>query len=819
MRIIKAQLKDTIHKYGLIILALSLVIFCIPECAKMDNNELQGWFFGNFILTISYFCVLMGGGRLKRNKGRGARGIFMVLLLISAYALNRVMNVFESSTNWLSLLLIISCINCLVFPYRGMLPRWGKHLQSFLFGISLCCFIYLSCYLAPLYIFGFFLFFVLGISLHAFVALLFVIYIIALARKVRRVLVSFWWGIGTAIVILIVYCAVWSYTVNTMNTLTDKTSTTGLPAWVTVAQQAPHHFIAQRILKSELVYTTPAEWGGDIWWRTPTISFNQQKEHDPLVMTAAFFGGKSNLDEEERIKVLKAMYDSRHQAEERLWSGDDLYTSHVNTAARIWPRLHMAYTEKTVTITNECTETWRSQEEALYTFHLPEGAVVSSLSLWINNKEEKGILTTKAKADSAYKRIVGYESRDPSVVHWQEGNRVTIRVFPVEHGKSRQFKIGITAPLTKEGNQLVYKNIYFDGPATRYTREDIAIDFETPPVDLYTPGQFEADKQKLERHGGYTPDWQMAFKDEGIASNIFGANGKVYSINSYKKELTATNIRNVYLDINNAWTEQEFEDACTLFKNEQKWVYNDGQLITLTDKNKSALFSMLHDNHFSLFPLYMIKDVSTALLITKGTDASPNITDLEGEFVNKMKVFLSQHQKIMLYNLGGELSPYMRSLKEFRAFRYEQGDGAQLKELANHHQFPADIENEQRVVVEPAGITISRAEGSCVSTAPDHLQRLFAYNHIMQQTGSQILYELPDGDSLVEEARAAYIVTPFSSLVVLETKEDYDRFNIKDSEDSLKNASLQSKGAVPEPHEWALIIVTLLVLVYVKFKK
>jgi len=710
-------------------------------------------------------------------------------------------------------------MNCLVFPYRGMLPAWARHLQSFIFGISLCCFAYLSFYLIPLYVFGAFLFFLLGISLHAFVAVLFVIYIIALARKIRCFLISFWLGIVTAIVIVIVYCAIWLYTVNTMNVLTYKTSTTGLPTWVTVAQQAPHHFIAQRILKSELVYSTPAEWGDNFLWRTPSRSFDQQKEHDPLVMTAAFFGGKSKLNEEDRINVLKAMYDSRYQAEERLWSGNDLYTSHVNTAARIWPRLHMAYTEKTVTVTNDRTETWRSQEEAIYTFHLPEGAVVSSLSLWIDNKEEKGILTTKAKADSAYKRIVGYESRDPSVVHWQEGNRVTIRVFPVEHGKSRQFKIGITAPLTKDGGQLVYKNIYFDGPATRYAREDITIGFETPPVDLYSPGQFETDKQKLERHGGYTPDWQMTFKDEGITPNIFGANGKLYSINSYKKELTAADIRNIYFDINSAWTKQEFEDMYTLFKNEKKWVYHDGQVIALTDKNKSTLFPALQDNNFSLFPLHMINDVSTALLITKATEASPNITDLQGEFVDKLKGFLSQHQKIMLYNLGGELSPYMRSLKEFRSFRYEQGDAAALKELADHHQFPADIENEQRVVVEPAGITITRGEGTCVSSAPDHLQRLFAYNHIMQQTGSRILYDLPDGDSLVEEARAAYIVTPFSSLVVLEKKEDYDRFNIKDSEDSLKNASLQSKGAVPEPHEWALIIVALLVFVYVKLKK
>ena len=40
----------------------------------------------------------------------------------------------------------------------------------------------------------------------------------------------------------------------------------------------------------------------------------------------------------------------------------------------------------------------KSPEEALYTFYMPEGAVVTSLSLWINGNEEKAILTTKEKA-------------------------------------------------------------------------------------------------------------------------------------------------------------------------------------------------------------------------------------------------------------------------------------------------------------------------------------------------------------------------------------------------------------------------------------
>ena len=78
---------------------------------------------------------------------------------------------------------------------------------------------------------------------------------------------------------------------------------------------------------------------------------------------------------------------------------------------------------------------------------LPEGATVSSLSLWIGNHEAKGVFTSRHKADSAYREIVGYQHRDPSVVHWQEGNKVVVRVFPIDPNTPRRFKIGITAPL------------------------------------------------------------------------------------------------------------------------------------------------------------------------------------------------------------------------------------------------------------------------------------------------------------------------------------------------------------------------------------
>jgi XrtN system VIT domain protein len=69
----------------------------------------------------------------------------------------------------------------------------------------------------------------------------------------------------------------------------------------------------------------------------------------------------------------------------------------------------------------------------------------------------------------------------------------------------------------------------------------------------------------------------------------------------------------------------------------------------------------------------------------------------------------------------------------------------------------------------------------------------------------------PDVIRLAEKAN---IVTPVSSLIVLETQQDYERFGIEESKNSLKNASMKASGAVPEPHEWLMILLTAATVIY-----
>ncbi|HSC38354.1 MAG TPA: XrtN system VIT domain-containing protein [Chitinophagaceae bacterium] len=828
---IRAKAGESLYVIGLALIVMSLGLFCIPIIAPAAGDNTFSIFFVNFLLTALYFLMVLFSGRLR--KGRGGlypMFLFLVLFLISAYALNREMNVFDNSAGWFAVVLVLACINYIMLVFLEDLPRWAQHLLCFIAGVSLMVFLYLAIYLIPLYVVGAVAAIALGFSLHTFVPALFVIYTIVFLRKATRINrqyhISFWTGAGFVLVLAIVFVAWWGVVLSGINTTYRRASLVeehGLPAWIAVSQQAPRNAISEKILKTGLVYSVPRLEIDGMLWRVPSRSFGEEKKHDPLVMMAAFLAGQPDMPEEQRIKVLEAMYDSRHQAQERLWKGDDLYTQQVNTNIRLWPELHLAYTEKSITVTSSAFRNfWPDRQEAIYTFHLPEGAVVTSLSLWINGREEKGILTSKEKADTAYKTIVGVEQRDPSVVHWQEGNTVSVRVFPVLSRESRLFRIGITAPLEKWHDQLLYRNIYFDGPPAAAATENITIDLGRPLNNLEIPSFLHTvNGQLLSATGRYHADWKMAFTDGGLVKNGFSFDNRQYTMAPYEAVREAMTVNDVYLDINNSWTKKEFRDTWELVKDKKVFAFsNRDGMVQLNENNRDNLFGQLSGYQFSLFPLYKITDAAHALLISKSGAASPSMGDLQQSgFRKKLQDYIAAGNKVRLFDLGEGLSPYLKALKEFRAFRYEQGDVHALKALLDKKYFAGNIENDQQVVVESAGVVITSSEGTGPATAPDHLMRLFSYNHIMQKTGMQLLADSTVNAGMVAEAQKAYIVSPVSSLVVLEKKEDYDRFNIEDSKNSLKNATLHEKGAVPEPHEWALLLVAVGTLLYAKYRQ
>jgi XrtN system VIT domain protein len=221
--------------------------------------------------------------------------------------------------------------------------------------------------------------------------------------------------------------------------------------------------------------------------------------------------------------------------------------------------------------------------------------------------------------------------------------------------------------------------------------------------------------------------------------------------------------------------------------------------------------------------LYEIKDRPHSLLITKGTATSPNLSDIaESNFHAGIRKLESDSTPLKTFCLNSdELSPYMKTLKEFRIIQCENGNTDDLKLILYKNVFPKNQENNKTLQISPAQILITETEGNSVnkSKAPDHFFRLFAYNQIMKNAGANAIHKDYTDTNLVALAEKAYVVSPVSSLIVLETQEDYKRFGIEKSKNSLGNASMKSSGAVPEPHEWVLIALVLFTLSGLLFKE
>ncbi len=826
MTISNPLFKDKVLVTGWCLTAASFLLFVLTMNLK-DDGLFGGVFFLHFMAAALYTLLPMF--RRNRNDDNGFRmnyrAVKLVLFLISAYALNRQMTIFANSAPWLCVVLIVVSVNYLAGAFFYELPQPLRYLMLFINGVALVLFVYFSLYLLPMYIFSFVALVAIGISIHTFVPLLFSIYTIAFVKRMageqRGYWVCFASGIASAMIVCVIFTMVWGNSVRQINSAYAEAAGNRdagqLPVWVQVAQHMGNNSMTEKVLKAGLVYKS-FDWGDNFFWNMPNLNFTEERLHDPLVIIASIFSNSVQLSEDDRIRVLESGYHARHQALQRLWTGEDLSTSLVNTTVKVWPQLHLAYTEKLLTVSNKRTKSWRMREEAIYTFHLPEGAVVTALSLWINDHEEKGVLTSKGKATQAYNTIVGNENRDPSMVHWQEGNTITVRVFPVIAGENRTFKIGITAPLRQEEGKLAYDNTWFEGPDAAGADETVKVQMAGDPQSFIHSNEYgTADARTFTVRRHYQPLWTLDFHDIGLKPHSFSFDGSSYTIQPYQKQWVPAAITDVYLDINKSWTPSELDTVLNAVKGRHLWVYHD-YLQQLDENNRKPLLATLGEQQFSIFPFYQIPDRGHALVVSKSGAYTPNIHDLEGSsFLDSLRANAGG-ERIRLFHIGSDISPYIRSLHEFRMFDFEFGKPELLQKLMDNGQFVHDEETDSTVIIHTAGVAIAKTPGVMASNAPDHLMRLFAYNHILHQIGAHGLTHDEEDSTLVEEAQKAYVVSPVSSLIALESQQDYDRFGINGSKNSLGNATKGNQGAVPEPGEWAIIILVLLAFGFFLFK-
>ncbi len=833
-RIMKALITHyrTLYITGLILNLVSFLIYLFTPSDVRGNDIFSIVFFVNYGIAFGY-AVFMLINKLQYSKPRppifiGCWVNAAVLFTISAFSLNKQMGVFAPFPTWLNVMTLTMTAIFFLYPYINNFPPLIKGTIYFLSGSALVLSLYMFIFLLPLTIIGIIAFWFFGISLHAFVPALWILLILNLFfRKTNKASLKHlgWAGAAIPVIFLSFYLYKWNNVqTGIKDILAEKYLQTDnhLPADIYLAQKLPDDALTEEILISPFKSQQFWEDGLGLGFGMSGI----KKFHDPLAVIAVGFFGKLDIDENTVTALLNIRRDYRHHTTEKLWIGSSLSTSSVSNNIRVYPEYRLAYQEKTIVIHHTGmteSENWwfNSQtQEALYTFHVPEGSIVTSLSLWINGKEEKSRLTTLQKADSAYKNIVGVQRRDPAIVHWQEGNRITVNVFPCTEKEDRIFKIGFTTPMAYRDNKLWLKNIWFEGPEFSSAREFTNIRFgqqPTPVTDF--PSDFEKTAEGgLNYKGDYNPSWEIAFTAVPLSNKRFAFNGFEYAVSEMTETKTALNTKSVFLDITNEWTKDDYEN-CISGLNEKEIYTWTPELVKITGANKEEAWEKLKENKFSLPFLYDIKDPASSVVITKADERSPLLADLAGsEYASKITSYLENaNGKIRLLNIGDKLSPFWKSLNELRVTEYIKLKPEEAIGSIKAGNFQRPYEDSLNIALVESHLKIVKSpvdSGFINSGAPDHLLRVFEYNDVLRKLGKHYFKKENYESALFREAEEGYVVTPLTSMLVLESQADYERFGIKENVNTVGNAGVLGGGAVPEPHEWALIILVALIIGY-----
>ncbi|MBB1193326.1 XrtN system VIT domain-containing protein [Flavobacterium sp. SOK18b] len=821
---IETKVNDFTKKIGVkvsIVVTLLSFILLISSLvgSEFDFENFEAFCFCNIIIELLYSVIVIFKVLKDKAKHQHLIPFLFVNWFIGCFSTNVFINIFENLPIWVYVVTFLFCLSNFAI-YSNFKHKYLNTALYFSNGCSYLLILYYAIYLipfAPISIMGIL---ALGLGFYGLVPMIVLIcHTVILIHKFQENRKNgFAFGIGSGIVCIgFAIFAVGlnresqKISKNTVATSFEKINT-DLPQYITISQNLKPNFFNEILLKKDIVYIASDNFfhfrGFNSFGNNK--QFNERKTHDPIINLAYLFTSRLYLSADDRINILKSNFDKRLETEEQLWDGKDLFTKNIKEDVKIYANDRLAYTEITMDIA--CSEKTWGDKEAIYSFQLPEGAVATSLSLWVNGIERKGVLTTKEKAKKAYNQIVGVEYRDPSLMQWREGNKVVVRVFPIRYDLPRTFKCGFTTPLKVENNTMKYVSLDIKGPNTNGAKT-------ISRIQMVGNEKFEASKYFELENGFYINEstgidaWEAEVPiTNKVFSTAFIWKNKAYKINEIQKQKIAFKPSEIILDLNSSWTKSEIEKIVNL-SNGNYFVWNNNQKQLVNRSNYETVFFQFEDLTYSLLPLYNLKENS--LVITKSGTISANFEELEtSDYLKKLKA--TTHLKnIKVINISDNLNPFWQTVKEQKMVSYLKADLNNSLKLIQQNQFLEFKTLENTINVEPANISIQETEldSKIQNNGSNHIYRMYAFGKVLQE---QVTMQ---NDSLKENkfvglAKDANIVTPISSLIVLETDEDYKKNGIEKNVNTLGNASINNDGAVPEPHEWLLIIIGLTTLFF-----
>lgn len=769
--------------------------------------------------TVLSFLILR-----KREKYIHLLPFLFLNWLIGCFCLNTSISIFEDLPVWIYMTTLIFCITNF-FIYKELKENYSTLALFFINGVSYTVILYYTLYLLPIIPFSIIGIILLGIGFYGLVPLIIsFIHLISITKSFQENKIyfnSFALGFLTVVIALVAFVIrlnIESEKITQNVTITSFDYNDDLPNYIKISQNLEPNFFNEILLKKDIVYKGPEEFFSFRGLNSfGTKQFNERKIHNPFITIAYIFCKDLNLDNDDRISILKSNFDTRLETEEQLWSGEDLFTKNIKEDVKLYPESRLAYTEITMNIACE-KDTWEDKE-AIYSFQLPEGSVATSLSLWVNGMERKGVLTTKEKAQAAYKQIVGVESRDPSLLQWREGNKVVVRVFPINYKTPRTFKCGFTTPLKVEDNEMKYESISIKGPNISNAVTVSRIQLKGN-AKVQTSKDFDLKNNTYINESTGLDSWQAVVPlSKTLLLNSFVWKDKIYEVKDIQKTIVPLTASEIILDLNSNWTISEIESFLKL-KGKQFYVYSDKEKKEINKENYRDLQYEFKKLHYSLLPLYKI--TKNSLIITKCGTFSANFDELEeSNYLKKIRTE-TKAQNLKVINISAEINPFWQTAKEQKYVEYYQTTLNNSLKMIKENHFITFKTAENLVNIESAQISIQEnlKDSISKSSGSNHIYRMYAFGKVIEEQ-VKIQGDTLAANKYITLAKDANIVTPISSLIVLETDEDYKTNGIEKNVDTLANASINNDGAVPEPHEWALIFIacTTLFFYYRKSKK
>ncbi|MRX67132.1 MSEP-CTERM protein [Flavobacterium resistens] len=747
----------------------------------------------------------------------------MLNWLIGCFSLNVFIPVFQHLPVWVYVTTFVFCITNF-FLYQNDIKSPRTYLFYFVNGATFWIIFYFALFLIPVLPYSFIGILALGMGFYGMVpAIILVIHLLTIIfhlPKNRPYYLSFSAGFSIVLIGFLIFTAglvIESKKIAQIAKINSFNSNTDLPAYISVSQNIKPNFFNEILLKKGLVYINIDNFFSfDRFNSFSKQQFNGTKIHNPFISIAYLVCDDLGLDNDDKINILKSNFDKRLETEEQLWNGDDLFTKKIKEDVKVYPEARLAYTEITMDIAS--AEDARGNEEAIYSFQLPEGSVATSLSLWVNGMERKGVLTTKEKAKKAYTQIVGVEYRDPSLMQWKEGNKVVVRVFPVNKQTPRKFKCGFTTPLKVEDSQMKYQSLSIKGPNIS-NAETISRIQITGNSAVETSKNFEFEKGFYMNQSKGLDDWEATMPLSKINHNSFAWKGKTYTVNEIPKTVIPFTPSEIILDLNSNWTTKQIELFVNLDQ-QNIYVFANGQKKQINKENFKAIQLDFEDSQYTLLPLYKL--AKNSLVITKSGTFSANFEELEeSDYLKKIKSGTKQ-KNIKVFNISEDINSFWQTAKEQKYVDYFQSSLATCLKMINNHQFPVYKTDQNSINIEPSQVSIheNTQDTNSKNNGPNHIYRMYAFGKVLEEQ-VKIQNDTLANNQYVELAKDANIVTPISSLIVLETDEDYKNNGIEKNVNTLGNASINNDGAVPEPHEWLLIIIgtATLYFYYRKTKK